>query len=114
MKTKEEIEFLEEAIDCAKRGNIIPVLQECDKRFKRVINLLQRGEKYEAMWGEFKEKYGTIASMKDFEQKYFPDQICGTCEHYDDICFCLIHPEWGEIVEKDSCDDWREDDSIPK
>lgn len=43
------------------------------------------------------------------------DQICGNCKSYDsDTLFCAKHPEWGEMVEQDSCDDWSEDDSISK
>ena len=38
------------------------------------------------------------------------EHICGTCGHYDDICFCLIHPEWGEMVEQDTCDDWKDEE----
>jgi len=37
------------------------------------------------------------------------ERICGNCKSYDcDECFCVIHPEWGEMVEMDSCDDWKE------
>ena len=36
------------------------------------------------------------------------ERICGTCKSYDN-CFCKIHPEYGELVEKDTCADWGED-----
>ena len=35
--------------------------------------------------------------------------ICGLCEHFDsDMGFCILHPEYGELCERDSCDDWEE------
>ena len=35
--------------------------------------------------------------------------ICGLCAHFDsDHCFCDIHLDWGEMVEMDTCDDWKE------
>lgn len=38
------------------------------------------------------------------------DLICGNCKNYDsDTCLCAIHPEYGELVEEDTCDDWEED-----
>lgn len=87
METKEAIEFLEEAIDCAKKGNLIPALQECDKEFNKVIALLKRGEKYEKMWDELVKKYGNYWNvcddieagylctiMNSYEQKYFPKE----------------------------------------
>jgi len=41
--------------------------------------------------------------------------ICGTCEFYNsDTCFCDKHPEYGELVEQDTCSDWSEDDTIPE
>lgn len=37
--------------------------------------------------------------------------ICGNCEFYDsDTLCCERHPEYGELVEEDSCDDWSEDE----
>ena len=43
----------------------------------------------------------------------FPNQICGNCQFYNsDTLFCDKHPEWGEMVEQDSCDDWREDEEV--
>lgn len=39
------------------------------------------------------------------------EYICGLCDHYDsDICLCIIHPEYGELVEMDTCSDWEGDD----
>lgn len=30
--------------------------------------------------------------------------VCGLCRWYDsDMCFCEKHPEYGEIVEMDTC-----------
>ena len=35
--------------------------------------------------------------------------ICGLCKHFDsDMCFCMLHPSYGELVEMDTCDDWKE------
>lgn len=43
------------------------------------------------------------------------DHTCGTCKHYEDYdlipCNCMLHPEYGELVEKDTCKDWEEDDN---
>ena len=40
--------------------------------------------------------------------------ICGLCKHYDSECacgpFCDIHPEYGELCEEDTCDDYKESD----
>lgn len=37
--------------------------------------------------------------------------ICGLCKFYDsDHCFCSRHLNWGELVEMDSCQDYRECD----
>lgn len=37
--------------------------------------------------------------------------ICGFCIYYDsDTCLCDLHPEYEELVEMDTCDDWREED----
>lgn len=33
--------------------------------------------------------------------------ICGLCQFYDsDMCFCLLHTEYGELCERDTCDDY--------
>ena len=35
--------------------------------------------------------------------------ICGLCDHYDsDMCFCSLHPGYGELCEQDTCDDYEE------
>ena len=35
--------------------------------------------------------------------------ICGLCKFYDsDMCYCELHTEYGEMVEMDCCDDWKE------
>ena len=47
MNNQEAIEFLEEAIKMAKKGNIMPTLQECGGDFNKVISLLKRGKAYE-------------------------------------------------------------------
>lgn len=40
-----------------------------------------------------------------------PNKICGTCKFYDDLTLlCEKHPEWGELVGFDTCDDWSEDE----
>ena len=37
--------------------------------------------------------------------------ICGLCGNYDcDMCFCDKHPEYGELTERDTCDDYKECD----
>ena len=43
-----------------------------------------------------------------------PEELCDDCIHYipssydDNVGFCGLHPEYGELVEKDTCDDWKE------
>ena len=35
--------------------------------------------------------------------------ICGLCKFYEsDWCMCYKHPNYGELVEMDSCGDYRE------
>ena len=35
--------------------------------------------------------------------------ICGLCKFYDsDMCFCEKHLKYGELVERDTCSDYRE------
>ena len=37
--------------------------------------------------------------------------ICGLYKWYDsDMCFCDIHLNWGELCERDFCDDYEECD----
>ena len=37
--------------------------------------------------------------------------ICGLCAHYDsDMGYCEKHLNWGELVEMDTCDDYKECD----
>lgn len=82
MNIKEAIDFL--------RLKIVPPKwdEEKYKGLKRVIELLQRGEAYEAMWEElFMEKgmflilqddgYSKLLYkiLEDLEQKYFPKEI---------------------------------------
>ena len=33
--------------------------------------------------------------------------ICGTCTHYDGK-YCMLHLEYGEVCEKDTCKDYAE------
>jgi len=41
------------------------------------------------------------------------DYTCGMCKNYNsDMCECEIHPEYGLMLEEDTCDDW-EDDNEP-
>lgn len=89
MNTTEAIEFL----DIENDPNIIMSIVEIKNRQKLqdIIKLLQRGEKYEAMWEEFRKEYihkpiireyyknGVCKPyrfigkmMGDFRQKYFP------------------------------------------
>jgi len=88
VKVKEAIEFINEAIEMARKGNIIPTLQECSNEFNQVISLLQQLDKYRQMWEEFKKKYGKFCfnefsdkpklavwvMMDGFKQKYFPKE----------------------------------------
>lgn len=40
-----------------------------------------------------------------------PKMICGTCKNYKSwYGFCRKHPEYGELVEEDTCSDWEEDE----
>ena len=87
MNTKEAIEFLEGIKNYNHPSKTANGYLDC------CIALLKRGEKYEAMWGEFKRKYkyypmarinkdGLLEcttdnmlveyNMDEFEQKYFP------------------------------------------
>ena len=35
--------------------------------------------------------------------------ICGLCKWYDpDMGYCEKHLNWGELVEMDTCDDYKE------
>jgi len=43
------------------------------------------------------------------EKRLTDTMICGLCKNYDsDMCYCEKHPEWGEMVECDTCDDYEE------
>jgi len=45
------------------------------------------------------------------EDTFDTDPICGDCKKYNsDTCFCDKHPEYGELVEQDTCSDWSEDE----
>jgi len=73
MNTKEAIEFI--------RLKIVPPKwdEEKYKGLKRVIELLQRGEKYEALYKEIKEnvlncEYCENIEINKIEQKYFPKE----------------------------------------
>ena len=33
--------------------------------------------------------------------------ICSNCAHYDGR-FCMVHSEYGEVCERDNCDDYVE------
>ena len=49
-----------------------------------------------------------IKEVKLLNREY---DICGLCKHYDsDIPYCDIHPEYGELCERDTCDDYEEGD----
>ncbi len=91
MKTREAIEFCE--IHRWKNPRSALTLEG----FKNVEILLERGEKFEAMWGELEEEYGNIhhfysitnerfctgnevisylsETMKHIRQKYFPKEV---------------------------------------
>ena len=41
------------------------------------------------------------------------DYICGFCRHWDcDMLDCAIHPEYGEKLEQDTCDDLTDDNEV--
>ena len=41
------------------------------------------------------------------------DYTCGTCKHRNsDMCECEIHPEYGVMLEEDTCDDWTDDNEV--
>lgn len=73
MNTKEAIEFMENILNNGSikyllptpLGNKMPVL-EIKKRIKSVIEILKKGEKYEAMWGDLKSECGTF--FRDVEE----------------------------------------------
>lgn len=61
---------------------------ENEKEFRDIIELLQRGENYEAMWGRLREREGWRFYMQEaihniflydimnkFEQRYFPKPV---------------------------------------
>jgi len=95
MKTKEAIEFVSGHLghrsDCAIYNEPAFPAGKCDCGFldniQEVIELLQRGEKYEAMWNGLYAKYGEVflndyrnpeilleERMENLEQKYFPKE----------------------------------------
>jgi len=49
--------------------------------YRKVIEFLERGKKYEEMWGELEEINGAIewemVSLKDIKREYFPELIDG-------------------------------------
>jgi len=79
--TKGAIEFCEDLKEvdftyCKKSYDL-------NKYINNIIELLQRGEKFEVMWKKFRKKYGeeyiifeggnsVKDTMDEFEQKYFP------------------------------------------
>lgn len=76
MNTKEAIKFLEECqdeiIDLQEKGH--------DELLIKVIKLLQRGEKYEAMWEEDAKNWlGNDLDLEEWmnetKQKYFPKKV---------------------------------------
>ena len=76
MDTKEAVEFVNEIFNdweniyCTSAGLNI----EANNRLKQVIELLKRGEKYEAMWRELENMYGSSLTW-DIEQEYFPEEV---------------------------------------
>ena len=70
MNTKETIEWIKERMD----ENLS---EEYDnKKMNNIIELLQRGEKYEEMWNEARDYFQNDLDldeyMEDIKQKYFP------------------------------------------
>jgi len=76
MKTKEAIEFLEECQD----ENIELQEKGHDELLIKVINLLKRGEKFEAIfntilnWTMNDGEFIPYNDLVDLEQKYFPKE----------------------------------------
>ena len=75
MNTKEAIKYLDDLQD----ENF--ELQEAynNKRILEVIELLKHGEKYKAMWGELKSKYGIF--FKDTEEGRCLGEMMGIFEY---------------------------------
>jgi len=82
METKEAIEFIESKKPSNFTGYELNNVSEekiTEDKLCRVIELLQRGEKYEAMWWAFYDKYDDECwdvprAMDDVEEKYFPKE----------------------------------------
>ena len=93
MNTKEAIEFMKSFIEVITsidiRNGDKKSIEIYNDKINRIIDLLKRGEKYEAMWKELKYKFeilhkdietgeeyytGVInkIDIKELEQKYFP------------------------------------------
>ncbi len=60
------------------------------------------------------EQENYIGDLQHHEKKITEDidtMICGLCKFYDsDMCYCEKHLDWGELVEKDTCSDYKECD----
>lgn len=131
MNTKEAMN-IKKAIDLLERlqNPHLKWLEEHNDNMDSIIALLKQGEKYKQMWEELeKEKCLLIdfddegyfkgqRKLGDIKQKYFPKEsknkdkmICGLCKHYDDNTeYCLLHPSYGELVRRDTCQDFEEGD----
>ena len=57
MNYKKAIEFCEEAIKMAKKGNIIPTLQECERDFNDIIALLKTQQERITQFSEEGDMY---------------------------------------------------------
>jgi len=41
-------------------------------------------------------------------EKYGKHDICALCRHYSDNGYCDIHSGYGKLVERDTCNDYKE------
>lgn len=59
-----------------------------------------------------KENPDIIEKVREkFEKIGEMEYTCGLCSHFNsDTCLCGKHPKWGEMVEMDTCSDYKECD----
>ena len=117
MNTQEAIEFINMVVDGIEKIAFCPttkIMEPIKKDAKKVVSLLQQGEKYRQMWGELYFKYGEVflndyrspeilleERMEDIEQKYFPKPkereevliltIKGKPHEVDNVIFNIEH-----------------------
>lgn len=83
MNTKEAIESIEEIKNFCSYSRVTILKKNFDENLDKIKRFLQRGEKYEKMWGELEKEnkrysYSYIATTKylmdKVKQKYFPEE----------------------------------------